>query len=118
MIREPGTTGLLGEGPYFANLSMRLNLKQPTAEGGQLLALSAQVLDGTGSLQWFIHSDDTVDLAITPLNPPEHSELAILLQPYAGLLRKTGRAADAVPLEQRAAQILAKVSTDRMHPKN
>jgi hypothetical protein len=67
MLKEPGANGTLGDGPFFANISMRVNLKQPAPDGTQLSVLPIQVVDETGSLQWFVHSDETVDLAITPL---------------------------------------------------
>lgn len=49
---------------------------------------------------------------------PLHAELAAALQAYAGFLRKVKRMGEAGPLEEHAHQILANVTTDRMHPRN
>jgi hypothetical protein len=67
MLKEPGANGTLGDGPFFANISVRVNLKQPAPDGTQFSVFPIQVVDETGSLQWFVHSDENVDLAITPL---------------------------------------------------
>lgn len=68
MIREPGPTGVMGEGPYFANVFMRINTKHTSADGSQLSVIPLSVVDDKGSLLWFLSGDETVDLAITPVN--------------------------------------------------
>lgn len=75
MIREPGPNGELGQGPYFANVSLRMNTKTAAADGTQFSVGPVSVVDDFGSLEWFVDSDETVDLAITPMSPnPEHSD--------------------------------------------
>jgi hypothetical protein len=67
MIREPGADGTLGQGPYFNEIIVRLNLKSPNTNGNQFGIMRAVVVDQQGTLQWFTDSDDGVDLAITPI---------------------------------------------------
>ena len=67
MIREPSPTGVLGEGPYFQRIVMRMNAKHPSADGNQLAVIPLPVVDEGGNLDWFVHSDEAVDLAITPV---------------------------------------------------
>lgn len=67
LIREPGVNGAFGEGPYFSSVLMRINTKQASPNGNQLAIISLPVVDGQGSLQWYIDADETVDLAITPV---------------------------------------------------
>jgi len=68
VIREPNASGILGEGPYLADLRMRINTKEPGPDGTQYQSSVVPVIDNLGSLQWFVDLDDeTVDLAVTPV---------------------------------------------------
>jgi len=72
MIREPNAAGVLGEGPYFKDLTVRINLKSASPDGTQFANTTISVVDQAGSLLWFVDSqDETVDLAITPFFPDE-----------------------------------------------
>jgi Tetratricopeptide repeat len=68
LIREPGPSGALGAGPYLKSILARVNTIQPNPDGSQYALFPLTVLDDSGSLSWFIdRDDDTVDLAITPV---------------------------------------------------
>lgn len=67
MIREPGVSGTLGEGPYFSSLVMRVNTKQALPDGSRFANIPVTGVDTWGSLEWFVDSDETVDLAIRPV---------------------------------------------------
>jgi hypothetical protein len=56
LIREPGTGGGMGEGPYFSNVSIRVNRKEASPDGSQFALFTAPVVDNTGSLAWFVDS--------------------------------------------------------------
>lgn len=68
LLREPNATGLLGAGPYFTNILMRVNTTKPKADGTQYELVPISVMDASGSLSWIIDpDDDTVDLALAPI---------------------------------------------------
>jgi len=65
MIRSP-------VGPYFDKVGVRLNTKAPMPNGNQFIEGPLQVMDAAGNLYWCVDSDDdTVDLALLQLSPPE-----------------------------------------------
>jgi hypothetical protein len=69
MIREPNSAGLLGAGPYFKTLDVRVNTVQINADGTQFAHLTVNVVDASGSLMWFTNNtDNTIDLALTPIH--------------------------------------------------
>ena len=69
-IRVPSADGR-GEGPYFKSLAIRINLRRPEPDGTQFRKANVDVTDGRGCLTWLTHPDETVDLALVPiqLNP-------------------------------------------------
>jgi len=72
MIREPDASGKLGAGPYFSTVDVRINLKQANPDGTQYGTSPVIVVTDAGDLTWFVdNSDDTVDLAVTPITIDE-----------------------------------------------
>lgn len=64
VLREPRPDG--GEGPFFKQVLVRFNTKEPLAPDGRQFALNPlNVLDDKGDLAWFTDpNDDTVDLGL------------------------------------------------------
>jgi len=68
VLRKPDSAGVQGVGPYFQSMNARINTLTAAADGTQFANIPLHVVDKTGSLLWIENTtDDTVDLALTPI---------------------------------------------------